>query len=221
MFCHSLARFRHNAVFLIGLLSGITFSLILASVTQNKCPSRHNLDDYVDDYEPRLNLAGKPLKAKKDPQPFTRPRYFSTELGTREKLFVGVISTQSTIKTRGVAVNKTVCHLVDKLMFFIDAPGPHKLNISMPGIVGFTDSRKNLKPFHVLKYIGDNFLDDFDFYFVTSDSSYIHAYELNKLVQGISVRELVHAGGAKEENKFCSLGTLNSYFQYRTVSLTL
>jgi chondroitin polymerizing factor/chondroitin polymerizing factor 2 len=94
-------------------------------------------------------------------------------------------------------------------MFFIDAPGQRKLNISMPGgIVGFTDSKKILSAFHMLKYITDNYLDEFDFYFLVKDKTYIKARQLYELVQGISVSENVHAGSGKrdEHSAFCSLG---------------
>jgi hypothetical protein len=162
-----------------------------------------------DEYEPRINLAGKPKNARKTPVPLNRPRYYSTELGIREKLFVGVLSSQRDVSTRGVALNKTIAHLVDKVMFFIDSPGHQKLNISMPGgIVGFTDTRRTLKAFHMLKYITDNFLDEFDFYFLVRDATYIKAHELSAIVQRISVSEDVHAGSGRrgEHTAFCSLG---------------
>jgi hypothetical protein len=218
---------RQNKYFLIGLCLGIFGSLIISQILENSCLVNENGKGYTsdhlsrsrslssdsdsqgDEYEPRINLAGKPKKARKTPILLNRPRYYSTELGIREKLFVGVLSSQRNISTRGVALNKTIAHLVDKVMFFIDAPGHKKLNISMPGgIVGFTDTRRTLKPFHMLKYITDNFLDEFDFYFLVKDATYIRARKLYEMVQGISVSEDVHAGSGRrdEHTSFCSLG---------------
>lgn len=222
---------RQNSYLLAGLFVGVTLSLLISSM-ENTCSSlpaansaMELADDYVDEYEPRINLAGKPQKAKKTPQALVRPRYYSTELGIREKLFVAVLSSQETINSRGVALNKTVAHLVDKIMYFIDAPGPQKLNLSMSGIVGFTDTRKLLKPFHVLKYVADNFLDEYDFFFIVKDSTYVKARTLYEVVQGISVSQEVHAGSEKEDEHtaFCTLdaGVLLSNSVLRKVHASL
>lgn len=205
---------RQNTYLIAGIFVGLTLSLLLSTIDYN-CGSSLGgyqgvevAEDYVDEYEPRINLAGKPQKAKKTPQALVRPRYYSTELGIREKLFVAVISSQETINSRGVALNKTVAHLVDKIMYFIDAPGPQKLNLSMTGIVGFTDTRKLLKAFHVLKYVADNYLDEYDFFFMVKDSTYVKARTLYEVAQGISVSQEVHAGSEKEDEHtaFCTLG---------------
>lgn len=217
---------RQNKYFLVGLCLGILAGLIFAPILENDCLFNENGQGYTsdhlsrsrslnsdsnaqgDEYEPRINLGGKPRHAHKTPNLLNRPRYYSTELGIREKLFIGVLSSQYDVSTRGVALNKTVAHLVDKVMFFIDAPGHRKLNISMPGgIVGFTDTRKILNAFHMLKYITDNYLDEFDFYFLVKDTTYIKGRQLYDLVQGISVSEDVHAGSGKrdEHSTFCSL----------------
>ncbi|KAJ4439449.1 hypothetical protein ANN_07573 [Periplaneta americana] len=217
---------RQNKYFLIGLSLGVLAGLILTPILENDCLFNDNGEGYAsdhlsrsrslssdsethgDEYEPRINLAGKPKKAQKTPNLLNRPRYYSTELGIREKLFIGVLSSQHDVSSRGVALNRTIAHLVDKVMFFIDAPGPRKLNISMPGgIVGFTDTRQILKPFHMLKYITDNFLDEFDFFFLVKDTTYVKARQLYEMVQGISVSEDVHGGSGKrdEHTSFCSL----------------
>ncbi|KAJ9598451.1 hypothetical protein L9F63_010847, partial [Diploptera punctata] len=217
---------RQNKYFLVGLCFGIFVSFILTPMLENGClfneisqkiPRDHlshsrtlNSDSNKpgDEYEPRINIAGKPKKAQKTPNLLNRPRYYSTELGIREKLFISILSSQHDVSIRGVALNKTIAHLVDKVMFFIDAPGTRKLNISMPGgIVGFTDTRQILKPFHMLKYITDNYLDEFDFFFLIKDTTYIKAHRLYEVVQGISVSEDVHAGNGKkdEHTSYCSL----------------
>ncbi|XP_066997100.2 chondroitin sulfate synthase 2 isoform X2 [Anabrus simplex] len=240
MFRCFYAHCRQNTYFIIGLCIGISISLLMTPILDNDClfnkahsfESDHftkgrslNSESESDEYKPVINLAGKPQKALKTPQILMRPRYYSTELGIREKLFVGVLTSPTTLESRAVGLNKTVAHLVDKLMFFIDAPGPQKLNISMPGIVGFSDSRKILKPFHMLKYITDNHMGDFDFFFLVKDSTYIKARRLYEIVQDISVSEDVHAGSGKddEHTAFCSLdaGLLLSNSVMQKVSSSL
>lgn len=231
MLCLTMSACRQNSYLIAGLCVGVTLSLFLSSL-ENTCGGSSAIiqgsdfaEDYVDEYEPRINLAGKPQKAKKTPQALVRPRYYSTELGIREKLFVAVLSSQETINSRGVAFNKTVAHLVDKVMYFIDAPGPQKLNLSMSGIVGFTDTRKLLKPFHVLKYVADNYLDEYDFFFIVKDSTYVKARTLYEVAQGISVSQEVHSGSEKEDDHtaFCTLdaGLLLSNSVLRKVHASL
>ncbi|XP_058800240.1 chondroitin sulfate synthase 2 isoform X2 [Phymastichus coffea] len=147
----------------------------------------------------------KPLKPQKVPKVFVRPRYYSTELGIREKLFVGVLTNPEYLYNRAVAINKTVAHLVNKVRYFITISEGTKPNISLPGIVGFTDTRSILQPFHTLKYITDNYLEDYDYYFLIKDTSYINARKLVSIVKKISVSQDVHLGVTSDDNTHCSL----------------
>lgn len=216
-------QFRQNFYILFGVLLGLLFGFFSNSVVQDDCYSMDFGNSFApddnflsDDYVPKINLAAKPLKAQKNPQKILRPRYFSTELGIRKKLFIAVLTTQRTITTLGIAMNKTASHLVDKLTFFIDAPGSQKLNVSylkLPGIVGFIDTRVVLKPFHVLKYIKDNYIENYDYFFIINDNAFIKARKLNEMTQKISISQDVYAGTKIENSKFCSLGKiLNTFY---------
>lgn len=212
--------FRQNAYFVIGVILGLGLSLLLTPIMDNDCIfSDDHFDNEEnkiltsqadDEYEPRINLAGKPQRAQKTPQTLIRPRYFSTELGIKDKLFIGIFTKPDTLVEYAVALNKTVAHLVDKIMYFIDAPSAQRLNVStlkLPGIVGFTDAREILKPFHLLKYITDNFLEEFDFFFISRDTTYIRARELYDYVKKISVSQDVYAGTPVQgQSEYCSLG---------------
>uniref|UniRef100_A0A0A9YFR8 Hexosyltransferase n=2 Tax=Lygus hesperus TaxID=30085 RepID=A0A0A9YFR8_LYGHE len=162
------------------------------------------------EFHPKVNLAGKPLKPKKVPKTFVRPRYYSTELGIRERLFMGIMTTESTVRSLAVAANKTTSHYVDKLMFFMDAAGAEKaqvINLRLPGIVGFVDAREILKPFHMLKYLTDNFLEEYDFFFLTKDTTYVNPHLLLDIVKSISVSQDVHYGFLQpyDASLYCSL----------------
>lgn len=217
---------RQNAVFFVGLCAGVSLCLFLTPILEDSCPPqreqvartdghfsqgrslRSSQLSNAEDFEPRINLAGKPKKAQRVPQNLNRPRYYTTELGLRQKLFVGVMTSTGTINTRGVAINKTAAHLVDKIMFFNNGVNPPRINLT--GIIGFSDTRKILKPFHVLKYIADNYVDKFDYFFLIKDDSYIRAFNLSETVKKISVSEDVHLGGffRDRESAFCSLGNI-------------
>lgn len=219
--------FRQNIYFVIGVILGLGLSLLLTPIVDSDCffsvhfnneESRVLTSHKDDDYEPRINLAGKPQKAQKTPQTLIRPRYFSTELGIKDKLFIGILTKADTLVEYAVALNKTVAHLVDKIMYFIDAPSAQRLNVStlkLPGIVGFTDTREILKPFHVLKYIIDNFLEEFDFFFIVRDTTYIRGRDLYNFVKKVSVSQDVYLGTPAEgQSEFCSLGKLMKWIKH-------
>jgi len=217
---YSSAHLRQNIYLIIGVTIGLLFSLIVSPLLETSClfsisilESKSNSITVDDEYEPRINLAGKPQHAQKIPQTILRPRYYSTELGIREKLFVGILANQASVNGLAVAVNKTVTHWVDKTVFFVDAANGHKLNVSLmkiPGIVGFTDSRSVLKPFHMIKYIVDNYLDEYEFFMLIKDSTYLNADKLMNLVKQVSVTEDVYASGTVIGTNYCSLGKINN-----------
>lgn len=81
---------------------------------------------------------------------------------------------------------------------------------SVPGlanVVGFTDTREMLKPFHALKYLADNYLEEYDFFFLVSDTAFVNARRLTELVSRLSVSEDVYMGMVTEDDThYCSLG---------------
>lgn len=201
-----------NIYLIVGVCMGISLSLFLVPITNLENEEKveylfqsPRVPEASDEYEPKVNIANKPLKAKKIPKMFVRPRYYSTELGIREKLFVGIITSRTYLHSRDIAINKTIAHLVDKVRYFISISEGAKPNVSLPGIVGFTDTRSILKPFHVLKYITDNYLEDYDYYFFIKDVSYINARKLVDFVSKISVSQDVHMGIPTEIQTYCSL----------------
>lgn len=206
-----VARIKHlqlsrNQLFVIGFLVGLVLTICMPDnfweIAQQECPDAAVTEQFsptkigatIDDFEPRLNLVNKPMAAKKTVKNIVRPRYYSSELGIREKLFIGVMTTQQNIDTLATAFNRTTAHLVDKIKFFINAADNVKSNFKLKNIVGFTDTREHLKPFHVLKYLADNYLDEFDFFLLASDSSYVNVHRLLEKLYHISISFDVYIG---------------------------
>lgn len=134
-----------------------------------------------------------------------RPRYYSTELGIREKLFVGVLTSMDQLDYRAVAINRTIAHLSDKLKFFMSVSHKYKGGNSLGNIVGFTDVRESLRPFHIIKYISDSFGQEYDYFFLMKDSSYLNVNLLKYIVNKISVSQDVYLGTKVTDGSFCSL----------------
>ncbi|XP_075156017.1 chondroitin polymerizing factor [Haematobia irritans] len=207
----SLSR---NHYFIIGLFLGLILSFYVPQdiwelVQQEECPQEAAenslIEKFGQEFEPHLNLINKPLAAKKTVKNVIRPRYYSSELGIREKIFIGVMTTQDNINTLATAINRTTAHLVNKIKFFINADNV-KTNYKLKNIVGFTDTRENLRPFHVIKYIADNYLDDYDYFLIIQDNVYVDARKLKAMLYHMSITFDLYMGAKTEASNYGSYG---------------
>lgn len=110
------------------------------------------------------------------------------------------------------ALNRTVAQLQPALRFFITASTLQGAP-SLANVVGFTDKREMLKPFHALKYLADYYLEEYDFFFLVSDTSFVNAKQLTDLVSKLSVSQDVYMGTvAEDDSHYCTLGKIGSRF---------
>lgn len=206
----SIKHLNRNQFFLIGFAVGLILTICLPDAWEmSELDCGETLTGNMakpmtreDDFEPRLNLINKPMTAKKAVKNIVRPRYYSSELGIREKIFVGVMTTQKHINTLATAFNRTTAHHVDKIKYFINAADNVRNNFKLKNIVGFTDARDHLKPFHILKYIADNYLDDYDFFYLTMDTTYVNARRLVDKLNHISIGFDVYIGQNPDATQF-------------------
>ena len=218
--------YRQFLPILAGLLIGIIVSVVLSPSEENGCQknSFHPFSDIIDqgnqpvdsvrtysiknlqeniedlsEYEPRINLEGKPHTAKKEPQTFVRPRYFSTELGIKDKSFVAVLSSVNKISTLGVALNKTLADQVNHMAFFVEIAENEKLDVKSLPIVGFKDSQQGLLTLHTLKYLAEKLADTYSFIFLIKDTTYVNGKKFVDIVNHISVTEDVYMGSTTND----------------------
>lgn len=131
-------------------------------------------------------------------------------------LLAGVLGAAGAPGARGAALNATAARLQPALRFFVTAPA--RAAPATPNVVGFTDSREMLKPFHALKYLADNFLEEYDFFFLVSDAAFVNARRLLELAAGLSVSQHVYMGvPADEDSPYCSLGELFSLSDFLSI----
>lgn len=230
---------------LVGFCVGISISLIVTNLgIENSCSDKNsiqfgdvfersnnfesvmtdefrnmqeenNIED-LNDYEPRINLAGKPHSAKKEPQTLTRPRYFSTELGIKERNFVAILSSIKHIPTLGFAINETLAHHVNRLAFFVEVTGADKLDVKTLPIVGFKDtSQQGLLTLHTLKYLADKLTVGYNYFFLIKDNTYVDGRKLDNLTKHISITENVYFGmpgtDPTSNPTVCSLGNVVTF----------
>ncbi|KAK3608003.1 hypothetical protein CHS0354_009938 [Potamilus streckersoni] len=173
----------------------------------SKKTTRKVVIDSEEDFEPRIvkppdikpGMANKTIVQKK----ISRPRYISTELGIREKVFVAILTNADTLNTFGIAINRTLVSHVTKTIFFtstMPSPVPPGMNI-----VSFGDKHNEYLPVHTLRYISEHYGDTFDFYLFVSDRTYLRGHRIFEMVEHISINEEVYMGAPSTDGKFCDI----------------
>ncbi|CAH0596826.1 unnamed protein product [Chrysodeixis includens] len=202
-----VSQVKHNSYFLVGLALGLWVSLVVVPLEEEAgaaCASALGPPPR-DDYEPQREERPLGPAPRTQARTLQRPRYYSTELGMRGSLLTGVLSSEEALKSQIAALNHTTARLHPALKFFITASAMS----SVPGlanVVGFTDTREMLKPFHALKYLADNYLEEYDFFFLVSDTAFVNARRLTELVSQLSVSEDIYMGTvAEDDSHYCLL----------------
>uniref|UniRef100_A0A0B6ZGM6 Hexosyltransferase n=1 Tax=Arion vulgaris TaxID=1028688 RepID=A0A0B6ZGM6_9EUPU len=212
---------------LVGLCLGMTISMMYAPFSDDSCETymanqdpqkviklrdTKSVDTGMDEmYEPRqldvdsIDQSAYKLDTKLRSKLY-RPKFAATELGIRQKLFVAVLSSNESLNSHAIAVNKTISHYVTRVIFFIDK----KSEVIPPGmiIVNFGDGYSHLMPINVLRYVIRKYGHDYDYYMFLSDKSFVRAEKVFDLVSLVSVSKHVHLGvpkGLEEGKTYCSL----------------
>uniref|UniRef100_A0A2A4J776 Hexosyltransferase n=1 Tax=Heliothis virescens TaxID=7102 RepID=A0A2A4J776_HELVI len=221
-----VSQVKHNSYFLVGLALGLWVSLALVPLDEAPgaaCEAAIDAAPVADDFEPQREERPLGPAGRAGGRSVQRPRYYSTELGMRGSLLTGVLSSEEALKSQIAALNRTTARLQPALKFFITASAMS----SVPGlanVVGFTDTREMLKPFHALKYLADNYLEEYDFFFLVSDTAFVNARRLTELVSQLSVSQDIYMGTvAEDDSHYCSLegGVLLSNSVLRAVHAEL
>lgn len=218
MFLLLIRKFVSNNICLLaGLVVGVLVSYNFDNLTcdqkpyRQQTPRKEPLAVHTNnvDVNEILNVStpARPLtkSQKKTTDVPIRPRYYSTELGIREKLFVGVLTSEERINTQAIYINQTIGHIAGTPKFFITAHNKAKTTFNLSGIVGFTDTRNRYRPFQIIKYITDSFPDAYDYYFLMNDFNYVNVRRLKDIVTKVSVRADVYLGITTEDSSFCNL----------------
>ncbi|XP_056288176.1 chondroitin sulfate glucuronyltransferase isoform X1 [Pseudoliparis swirei] len=231
----------------IGISLGFTLSLLSVNWTEEACyldakqgedvTSGHdgqlkgarkpnsisNINDVEseEDFEPRI-VPYKQVQQSPTKKVF-RAKYISTELGMRERLFVGVLTSKSTMSTLGVAVNRTISHHLDTVIFFTGMRNrkvPHGMFVVSHG-----DERLIWNMFQNIKYILDHYINQYDWFYFVQDDAYTEADRIKALVDHLSMDRELYMGSPEEfiggemEGKYCYGGF--GYILSRTLLLRL
>ncbi|XP_066301515.1 chondroitin sulfate glucuronyltransferase-like [Branchiostoma lanceolatum] len=207
----SMLYLRPFMPLIVGLSLGFTLCLVCLPLLEEGCTSEGSVDQVArlrkpnsvqessqdvlqnyndDDFEPRIITNPKPVKSG-GKQPF-RARYISTELGIREKLVVGVLTSRESLDTVAVALNKTLAHYIHKLLYFTGTR-----NVKAPGgmyVVTHGDDRPVWEMAQTIRYINDHFHKDYDWTYLVTDNTYVQGDRVTNIFDHISMNRDVYMG---------------------------
>lgn len=162
--------------FFIGLLIGILTGFIVTHKSTLPCdgPQEQLVKD-SSEFEPKL-VEPNPSESfgiNKIRNKFSvpRPRYYTTELGVRKKLFVGVVSYRKFVPETFAAINKTLNLNIDTLAFF----SPKSQDILSTDLIlhQIVNTGKQSFLILVLELIAEKYLENYDYIFLVKDDVYI------------------------------------------------
>nr|XP_020475472.1 chondroitin sulfate glucuronyltransferase [Monopterus albus] len=223
-----LALFRPALPLILGLSLGCSLSLLMVSWTQGdtddscgdglgngrlflgRVNTQGDLGNEAgdEDFQPRI------VPYHKDPnKPYKkvlRTRYIHTELGIRERLLVGVLTSRATLNTLAVAVNRTVAHHFHRTFFFTGLRSP-KVPHGMT-VVAHGDDRPVWLMYETVRHLHQHYGSDYDWFFLAQDDTYMQADRLSELVGHLSAGQDLYMGraeefiGGEEKARYCHGG---------------
>ncbi|AWP17011.1 Chondroitin sulfate glucuronyltransferase [Scophthalmus maximus] len=223
-----LALFRPALPLILGLSLGCSLSLLMVSWrqgdTDESCrdelgngrlflgrgdAQRVSRDEAGDeDFHPRI------VPYHKDPnkphKKVLRTRYIHTELGIRERLLVGVLTSRATLNTLAVAVNRTVAHHFHRTFFFTGLRSP-KVPHGMT-VVAHGDDRPVWLMYETVRHLHQHYGSDYDWFLLAQDDTYMQADRLSELVGHLSAGQDLYMGraeefiGGEEKARYCHGG---------------
>lgn len=223
-----LAVFRPALPLILGLSLGCSLSLLMVSWTQGDAddtcrdemgtgklfPGRGEAQREPrdgageEDFQPRI------VPYHKDPnkphKKVLRTRYIHTELGIRERLLVGVLTSRATLNTLAVAVNRTVAHHFHRTFFFTGLRSP-KVPHGMT-VVAHGDDRPVWLMYETVRHLHQHYGADYDWFFLAQDDTYMQAGRLSELVGHLSAGQDLYMGraeefiGGEEKARYCHGG---------------
>lgn len=140
----------------------------------------------------------------------SRTRYIHTELGIRERLLVGVLTSRATLNTLAVAVNRTVAHHFHRTFFFTGLRSP-KVPHGMT-VVAHGDDRPVWLMYETVRHLHQHYGSDYDWFLLAQDDTYMQADRLSELVGHLSTGQDLYMGraeefiGGEEKARYCHGG---------------
>ena len=128
--------------------------------------------------------------------PSVRYKELRSELAQRRLLLTGVVTAKKFLDTRALGIHRTWGKELKDIYFFSsksDDPDMKLPIITLPDI-NDTQYPPQRKVYHMLKYMHDHFIDDYDFFMRADDDMYVKVDRLTELLQNINPAQDIYMG---------------------------
>ena len=154
-------------------------------------------------YDAKMNLeSNKLVQEKGDTSAPFRYRFAADELDIGEKLFVGILTTIDTIDSMAVALNRTIGHSLDKTLYFYNGTSSGSFNY-MHAVV-FQNKNGSTIPQLFVNFINDNVVQQYDWFYFSTDKTYVRADKLVDLVHNLTFTFDIFLGSVRYDG-FCDV----------------
>lgn len=212
-------RFRPVFPAIIGVSLGFALSMFYIPVVEQQC--LYDLEESqvlilgrqqpgMSDTSEKRTEESKPVVHNTVPPKVThfsyglRPFYVASELGHRDKLLVGILTTEENIDSLVLAVNNTWGPLLPKIIFFtpfsrdVDFSEKYNKVLGLP-IVQLADVEdenfsKTKLSFKMLKYMYDHYANNYEWFMRVEDSMYLKPEKLLELLNSVNSSKDVYLG---------------------------
>ena len=215
-------RFRPIIPAIIGVSLGFALSMFYIPVVEQQC--LYDLEEsqvlILGHQQPGLSDPKKARSKETNSKPVLhntvapkithfsyglRPFYVASELGHRDKLLVGILTTEENIDSLVLAINNTWAPLLPKIVFFTpfsrDVEFYEKYNkvLGLP-IVQLADvedeegfSMTKLS-FRMLKYMHEHYINNFEWFMRVEDAMYLKPEKLLEFLNSVNSSKDVYIG---------------------------
>ena len=220
-------RFRSLIPAIIGVSLGFALSMIYIPVVEQQClfdleesqvlilgKQQSELlknREKKSTEQKRIAKNAEPVSHKTIPPKATyfnmnlRPFYVASELGHREKLLVGVLTSEERLDSLVLAINNTWAPGLPKVIFFTpysrDAEFHEKYNkvlglpvVQLVDIEGDDSTPKITISFKMLKYMHDHYINNYEWFMRAEDTMYMKPEKLLEFLNGINSSRDLYIG---------------------------
>lgn len=209
----SLIRFRPLVPAIIGLSLGFALSMFYIPIVEQQClydleesqvylmNSRHiklqeskgKTHDPIVSEKPERVVHATVAPKTSHFNDGLRPFYIASELGKREKLLVGVLTSEDHLDSLVLAINNTWAPELPRVIFFIPYSRDSEFHEKYTKVLGIpvvqldVDSEEDTAPqlklsFKMLKYMYEHHINNYDWFLRAEDSIYIKPEKLMEFI---------------------------------------
>lgn len=221
----SWIRFRPVIPAIIGVSLGFALSMFYIPIVEQQClydleesqiylMKQRNLKPYqaesVGENHNRVTTKTPVEHITVSPKPSNfndglRPFYIASELGKRDKLLVGVLTSEDHLDSLVLAINNTWAPDLPRIIFFIPYSRDAEFHDKYTKVLGIPvvqldvdseeDTALKLKlQFKMFKYMYEHFINNYEWFMRVEDTTYVKTDKLLEFINSVNSSQMAYIG---------------------------